>query len=696
MSEYRVLLVGNPNCGKSTLFNTLTNLNQKTGNFSGVTIEKKIGKLENSNKIIEIIDLPGAFSLYGISEDKIALTEAIMQRKPGDKILFVMDSNLIERSLQFLLQITDLGAEVILVLTMNDILKKKNITLDLDYIRKELNINILTVNAKKNEGIEELKDFITNADNFLKVERKWKYDDKKEEFVVQLLNSLNTENQGLTRFVIENSLKKFSGEVLQDGIPDAHLLPKNISEHILNELKKSNLKFTYRDELISKSIYIKKIISKSINSTQNYLKLSTLDKYLIHPYYGMTFFLVLMALVFQALFNWSEAPMKLIESGFDFLGDYCKSNLPTGPLSLLLSEGIIKGIGAVFVFIPQISLLFLFIGLLEESGYMARAAFVMDKFMGKFGLSGKSFIPLLSSAACAVPAILGSRTIEDKQDRMITILVSPLITCSARYPVYILVIGAIFSNEEIIGVFNLKGLILFLLFFLGLLTALVFAFIFKKTFFNNDSSYFILELPEYKLPSLQLVLRGVYLKIKTFIIGTGTIILYISIILWFLVNYPYNNSMSLDQLSKNKSEIQILNSYAAQLGKNLEPLIEPLGFDWKIGISLITSFAAREVMVSTLAIIYGVDSGDENSQDLKTAMQDDINPKTGRKVWTTLSGISVLLFFAYACQCMSTLAVVRKETNSYLMPFFLFSYMTILAYLTSLIVFQVGLLFGFG
>jgi ferrous iron transport protein B len=688
-SEYRILLVGNPNCGKSTLFNHLTNLNQKTGNFSGVTVEKRSGTLNLNNKTIELIDLPGSFSLNGISEDKKALTRFLMKRESSDKILFIMDSALIERSMQFFLQIADLGAEIILVLTMRDILEKKNINLDIEKLKNELNIKIIYFNGKTKEGLEDLKELLVNPINFKALERKWEWDTKKENFIKKIILTLNSTNPIFSRFVLENSLKKESGEVLQKELPGIELFPGNVSEFILNEFKISNLSFTYQDELMSKSFYIKKLIATCIikkikvqNSTIN-----SIDKILLHPIYGVVIFLILMGFIFQGLFSWSEIPMDFIEWGFDSLSTFTKSSLPEGPLSLLIADGIIKGAGSVMVFVPQIALLFFFIGILEESGYMSRASFVMDKFMGKFGLSGKSFIPLLSSAACAVPAIMGSRTIENKSDRMTTILISPLITCSARYPVYILLIGTIFEDQMILGIFSLKGLMLFLLFFLGMITALIFALIFKNTFFKNESSYFLMEIPEYRTPSMRHVLINVYLKVKAFIVNSGTIIVYISIILWFLATYPMHN--------KGNQNI-ILNSYAAEIGKKMEPVIEPLGFDWKIGISLITSFAAREVMVSTLAIIYEVESKDENSSDLKTSMQNDINPKTGKKVWSTLSGISVLIFFAYACQCMSTLAVVRKETNSYIWPIFLFFYMTTLAYVSSLIIYQVGTLLGFG
>lgn len=686
--DYRILLVGNPNCGKSTLFNHITNLNQKTGNFAGVTVEKRSSTLNLNNKQLELIDLPGSFSLNGISEDKKALTRFLMKRERNDKILFIMDSSLFERSMQFFLQIADLGAEIVLVLTMKDILDKKNISLDIEKLKNELNITILFFNGKTKEGLEDLKKILGDPLNFKSLERKWEWENNKEEFISRILKSLNSIDTTYTRFVLENTLKKESGEVLQKELPNGDLFPSEVNDYILNEFKKSNLSFTYQDELMSKSYYIKKLIAICITSYKNNKSvINKFDKIILHPIYGILIFLFLMGIMFQGLFSWSEIPMKLIESGFDYLSIYIKSVLPEGPLSLLFSDGIIKGAGSVMVFVPQIALLFFFIGLLEESGYMSRASFVMDKFMGRFGLSGKSFIPLLSSAACAVPAIMGSRTIENKSDRMTTILISPLITCSARYPVYILLIGTIFNDEIILGIFSLKGIILFFLFFLGMITALIFALLFKNTFFKKESSYFLMELPEYRTPSLKQVLINVYFKVKAFVVNSGTIIVYISIILWFLATYPIQN---------NRNQNIILNSYAAEIGKKMEPLIEPLGFDWKIGISLITSFAAREVMVSTLAIIYEVESGDENSPDLKTSMRNDINPKTGKKVWSTLSGISVLVFFAYACQCMSTLAVVRKETNSYIWPIFLFFYMTTLAYLSSLLIYQLGTYLGYG
>ncbi|MCB1178383.1 MAG: ferrous iron transport protein B, partial [Leptospiraceae bacterium] len=691
--DYRLLIVGNPNCGKSTLFNKLTGLNQKTGNFSGVTVEKKMGTINWKDESLEIIDLPGSHSLNGTSEDKVALTRFLMKREPKDKIIYVMDATQIERSMQFLFQIIDLGIPVILALTMKDILKRRNISLDLENLKKELGINAEIINAKTGEGVNNLNELLFVESNFKNPGRLWKWEKKEESIVNNILNKIQSPEKTHTEFVILNSLKKLSGEKLQKELPDISIFPEEVQKFIEEEFFKSKLKFKYQEELIHKSFKIKEIIAKVLTSSESSEKsrISTkLDSILLHPLWGMFCFLLLMGIVFQSLFTLAEFPMDLIDDGFDSLSALLSDKLPSGPLTGLIAEGAIKGVGAVMVFIPQIALLFFFIGLMEESGYMARASFVMDKFMGRFGLSGKSFIPLLSSAACAVPSILGARSIDDKSDRMRTIMVSPLITCSARYPVYILVIGAIFPEVTYLGIFTLKAIIMFGLFILGMLTALVFALLFKKTFFKEDSSYFILELPGYKIPTLRNVLYNVYLKVKDFVVNSGQIILLASIVLWFLVNYPYKEiSPGTEAKETVIKEQRIKESYAASIGKFIEPVIEPLGFDWKIGISLITSFAAREVMVSTLAIIYGVET-DEPSSDLEQAMKKDINPKTGKPVWSVLTSISVLLFFAYACQCMSTLAVVRKETNSYFWPAFMFAYMGILAYISSLLVYQIG------
>ena len=691
-NNYRCLLVGNANAGKTSIFNRLTGLSQKTGNFPGITVGIATGEIKLKDKQLEIIDLPGSFSLNANSEDKKTLTRFLINRRESDKIIFVLDAMLLERSLQFLFQIMDLGAPILLVITMKDILEKKNLSIQVDALKRELGIETLLVNAKSGSGIQELKELISQEYNFKTPSRLWTWDDKRENFLNSLLTRIETDNHHYLSFVLSNALKRISGEKLQKELPGLEQFKPEIQSFIEKELEASGLKYKYQEEVIHKSFRIKSIIGKVLTGNMENQKSfsSKFDKIILHPVFGMITFFGIMAFVFQSLFSWSEIPMQIIESSIDSLANYFQARLPVGPFNGLVTKGIIGGVGSVLVFIPQIALLFFFIGIMEESGYLSRVAFIMDKFMGRFGLSGKSFIPLLSSAACAVPAIMSTRTIENKSDKMATILISPLITCSARYPVYILIIGAIFPKKNLLGFFSLQALVLFGLFTLGMVTALLFALLFKKTFFRHDSSYFLIELPTYKIPSLKNLFLNVYQNVKAFIENSGTIILYASILLWFLAYYPVAAPTEKQQIPT-----EISKSYAAQLGKFIEPAIRPLGFDWKIGVGIISSFAAREVMVSTLAIIYGVE-GDETSEDLKTSIQDDVNRDTGKKTWSLLTAISLLLFFAYASQCMSTLAVVRQETKSYFWPSFLFMYMTILAYLSSLAIYQIGFFLGFG
>ncbi|EMJ93324.1 ferrous iron transport protein B [Leptospira alstonii serovar Pingchang str. 80-412] len=688
-------MAGNPNCGKSTLFNRLTGLRQKTGNYHGVTVEKAEGILNHPERAVKILDLPGAFSLGGNSEDKQVTSRVLIGHKEGDLILFVMDASLAERSLQFLLQILELNVPVLVAVTMKDVLEKKRIGLELDSLSKEFGILFRYVNPKNGEGVSELKDLIVSPDAFRIPIRSFPWDPVREKFIDDLLRSLSAKHSNSLKFVLINSLKELSGEVLQKGLPGLSLFPENSAKLIREKFDRFEKRFTYLEELTQKSVYIKKVLNNSIvgDPIPSEKFLSKADKILLHPFWGMVSFLGIMALVFQTLFTWSETPMDWIESGVGNVGSFVGGFLEAGPLRSLIQEGIIGGVGAVLVFIPQIALLFLFIGILEETGYIARASFVMDRFMGKFGLSGKSFIPLLSSAACAVPAIMGTRTIENKSDRLTTILVAPLITCSARYPVYVLVIGAVFPAGTLWGIFNIQALTMFGLFLLGMIASMLAALVFKKTFFKSDSSYFLMELPAYNTPSVKSLALTVFKKLKAFLATAGQIILFISILLWFLANYPRIDSSLYPNVTDSElKKIQIRESYAGSSGKFMEPVLKPIGFDWKMGIGIITSFAAREIMVSTLSIVYGV-GGEESTDGLKEAIRKD-KDENGKAVWGLRNSVSLLLFFAFACQCMSTLAVVKKETNSVFWPTFLFTYMTILAYSTSFIVFQFWSLFS--
>ncbi|EPG75743.1 ferrous iron transport protein B [Leptospira fainei serovar Hurstbridge str. BUT 6] len=695
--SFRILLTGNPNCGKSTLFNRLTGLRQKTGNFNGVTVEKAEGKIRLGDASIRLMDLPGAYSLGGESEDKQVTTRVLLSHKETDRILFVLDGVAVERGLQFLLQVASLKVPTLVVVTMKDALEKKGLQLDLNPLIKAFGTKFLFINPRTGEGTQELKEALFDTSSFRTPSASFAWDKKREQFLESILSHLTSSDPVALRFVVENSLKELSGEKLLTGIPGLSYLPEEARTLVTDAWKKTGLNFSYRNELVQKSFWIKKLLSRALlgkeNATGGVLRFA--DRILLHPVWGLISFLAIMAFVFQMLFAWSEIPMDWIETQVGALAAFVGGLLPEGPIRSLIQEGAIGGVGAVLVFIPQISLLFFFIGIMEESGYIARASFVMDRFMGRFGLSGKSFIPLLSSAACAVPAIMGTRTIENKADRITTILVSPLITCSARYPVYILVIGTVFSDRPVFGIFQTKALVLFGLFVLGMIASMTAAFVFKKAFFLSEPSYFLMELPRYHFPSVKSLFIVVYKKIKTFLLNAGKVILSISILLWFLANYPRVEESKIHNLPLHQAKsVQISESYAGRLGKAMEPILKPIGFGWKMGIGLITSFAAREVMVSTLSIIYGVQGEEAEQEDLRSALRNDKDPQTGKPVWSLASALSLLVFFAFACQCMSTLAVVKRETNSLFWPFFLFGYMTILAYISSFIVFQAGKAFG--
>ncbi|HNI98965.1 MAG TPA: ferrous iron transport protein B, partial [Leptospiraceae bacterium] len=643
---HRIFLAGNPNCGKSTLFNQLTGLRQKTGNYSGVTVEKKTGTVVYEEDELEIIDMPGAYSLHGVSEDKQVIAANLVQRKQEDRILFIADASVLERSLQFFFQTAELGCGMILVLTMNDILEKRNLRIDAEKLSRLLNVKVILSNPKKGEGINELKECIRDDANFQIPELFPLYESGKQKFFDKVLNSLHSSQNDLTSFALRNSFRELSGERISSELPSLGDFSEKVREFIKQEFTEYGKSFTYQEEMISRSMKIREIIASCTSGTLSSGRLSwteKADRLFLHPVGGFLFFFFIMALVFQLLFTWSEVPIQWIESLTDLTAKNVQEFLPPGPVSALVSEGLIKGAGTVLAFIPQIALLFFFILMLEETGYMSRASFLMDRLMGRFGLSGKSFIPLLSSAACAVPAILGTKTIENRSDRLITIFASPLITCSARYPVYTLLISTVFPDESVFGFVSLKGLVLLGLFFLGMTASVLTALIMKRTFFRNDPSYFIQELPFFRFPSVKSTFLDLYGKIKEFIINTGMIIIYASAILWFLLNFP-NEKKNFQPDSAAREEIT-LNSYAAAVGKTVEPVIRPLGFDWKIGISILGAFSAREVMVSTLAVIYGTD--EKNEKQLSSIMKEQ-KREDGSALWSMATGCSLLVFFAFA------------------------------------------------
>ncbi|MCB9335659.1 MAG: ferrous iron transport protein B [Flavobacteriales bacterium] len=637
--ETKVLLVGNPNTGKSSLFNALTGLNQKVGNFPGVTVDKKSGSFSIKNNKVKIIDLPGTYSLSANSEDE-KVTQEYVEKATGDEIIVVVaDATNLKRNLLLLTQIIDLGKKVVLVLNMMDLLQRNNHEIKVQKLSMLLGIPVIPLNSRIGKGIEELKYAIAN------------YQSKSTKFIEQKTSS---------------------------NVIDETMLRYNKINQIVNEC----LIVNGEDKLA--------ILTRKI------------DNILTHKVYGYLIFLTLLFLIFQAIFSWASYPMELIENGFLFLGEKLGNALPDGMLNDLIVNGIIAGLGGIVVFVPQITMLFAFIIILEDTGYMARVSFLMDRILRSFGLNGKSIIPLLSSTACAVPAIMGARTISNVKERLITIMVAPLISCSARIPVYTLLIALVIPKESSWGIFNVQGVLMMGLYLIGFVAALLSAWVMKMLIKSKEKSSFMLEMPIYRMPRWKSVGIEIIGKVKVFLFDAGKIIIAISIILWGLSSYgpsdefekievKYANieqSDNSEELQSQEASEKLEASYAGIIGKTIEPVIKPLGFDWKIGISLVTSFAAREVFVGTMATLYSV--GDEdNTTTIRQKMMQAKNPNTGGKLYTKATTYSLLIFYAFAMQCMATLAVVYRETNSIKWPIIQVVYMGLLAYFSSLIVYTI-------
>ncbi len=635
----KIALVGNPNTGKTSLFNKLTGLHQKVGNYPGVTVDKKVGFFKIGDEQYSVTDLPGAYSLFPNSnEEKIVFDtlKRTTQTKEFDKILYVLDANNIERNLLFLSQLYDLDLPLVVAVTMNDVVQKKKGVIDFDKLRSIFSdIDFVAINPRVGLGMNRLKEALQRTDY-----------ERKSDFYSTEIRSISLEDEELQQTDTTNRFKK-----------------------------------------------IKQVVAEVLTSdtTNSSIKLSKWDKFLVHPILGYVIFFFLMLIMFQMVYSIAEKPMEWIEDSFNYLASFLNSVLPEGILRGLLVNGVLAGLAGTLVFIPQIALLFLFIGLLEESGYMARAVFLLDKWMRPFGLNGRSAVPMISSVACAIPGIMATRTITNWKERMTTILVTPLISCSARIPVYILLIGLVVPDKLIVGVFNLQALVLFAMYFLGAAGALFVAFILKFILKSKELSVFMLEIPELKLPHLRNVGIQIYIKVKTFVYEAGKIIVAISIILWFFSSYGpstfSDKSLSFSEQVKN-TDIPIEESYIGILGKKMEPVIRPLGYDWKIGIALITSFAAREVFVGTMSTIYSVETNNDAPGRLIHRMQKEVNAN-GEPIYTLASGLSLMVFYAFAMQCMSTLAVVKRETKSWKWPLIQFGFMSFMAYFGALITYNI-------
>lgn len=705
----RVLIVGNPNSGKTTLFNALTGLHQKVGNYPGVTVEKKIGVLEDAvGHKIELHDLPGVYSLLPQSlDEQIAVDEILgeqssfAQNHSADLILVVADATNLERNLYLCLQILDLGIPALLALNMIDEAERSDIRIDTAGLAHGLGIPVLPVSAKRGIGIEALREQIHAT---LKQSAKNGVPPHEALSEIEMLFApvqkwLLTHGDNHERAAHGEALRLISDDTaLTKWVthPQYQLLYERV-QHARAQLAQrawswrqaeTRIRYARIDQLLAKHVQQggAHILSRS----------EKIDRVLTHRFFGPVILLLILAFVFQTIFSWAEAPMNAIENFFAWLGAQTVATMPAGAFTDLLVNGVLAGIGAVVVFLPQILALFFFLTILEDSGYLARAAFMLDRFMAKLGLRGYSVIPLLSSFACAIPGIMAARTIKNPKDRLITIMVAPLMSCSARLPVYALMIGAFIPDQRVLGLFSMQGLTLLGLYLLGIVMALCAAYVLQRFVIKGTSQTFIMELPAYRLPSGRTILWQMYERAKLFVLNAGKVILAISIVLWFLASYPKVENTSTEATQLTSSTPPILQSYAGRLGKLIEPVIEPLGFDWKIGIGLITAFAAREVMVGTLATIYNVENADETSVDLQRALQEDRNPITGELIYSPLVALSLLVFFVLACQCMSTVAVVRRETNTWRWPIAMMVYMNALAYLSALMVYQGGKLLGWG
>lgn len=630
-----VALIGNPNTGKSTLFNALTGLSQRTGNFAGVTVEKKIGTLTLDHQTVQLIDLPGTYSLTATSPDEIIATEVILGKRQDtprpDVVVVVVDASNLERNLYLATQLLESPCPIIVALNMMDLAATKQLNICMEKLKQALGCEVVGITANKRRGLDELKKVIENTLN--------------------------------APFVM----------------PAAALIQITKDEKINSTILEAEVRYQRITEIVKNCVQ-----RKTTHTTSTFSDAA--DRILTHPIAGMLVFLGLMAIVFQSIYTWAGPFMDWIDGGFGWLSDEVASVMPPGALQSLVTDGIIAGVGAVMVFLPQIVILFGFIAILEDCGYMARAAFLMDRLMSWVGLSGRSFVPMLSSFACAVPGVMATRVIENKRDRYTTMLVAPLMSCSARLPVYTIMIAAFIPNTAF-----LQGFVLLAMYLIGIVVAVPVAWILKKTLLKGETPPFVMEMPAYKIPDLRTVLMRMVERGRAFLERAGTVIFAVVIVIWGLAYFPHPDSIKQRYPEEKQQNGEYLRqSILGRAGQFIEPVIKPLGWDWKIGMATIASFPAREVIIATLGTIYNLgDAEDETSSSLRDTMRAEKWPD-GRPVYTPLVAISIMVFFALCCQCAATLSVIKRETNSWRWPIFTFVYMTGLAYVASLLVYQVG------
>jgi len=696
-----VALVGNPNSGKSTIFNLLTGLNQKVGNYPGVTVDKKSGKTRLADKSsAEVVDLPGTYSLYPRSADEKVVLDVLMhpdrEQRP-DVAVVIADMNNLERNLLLFTQIRDLAIPSVLVLNMADIARKKGVNVDLNLLSRRLgNVPVVSMNARNGEGLDDLKKVLSSP---LELPEECFMD------VHSLAHEAIAEVKQM--YKLENTYEAYQWLQSADRL---RFINDNQKEQLLNMRSAFNFDANKLqiEETTERYRQIQQILQDAISSPKDEKQSLSdrLDSVLTHKVFGYLIFFGILFLIFQAIFAWASVPMDIIDYLFAEISGWIQDSLPEGVLTSLLSEGIVPGIGGIVIFVPQIAILFAFIALLEESGYMSRVVFLMDKVMRKVGLNGRSVVPLISGLACAIPAIMATRSIDSWKDRLITIMVTPLMSCSARLPVYTVLIALVVPEQFVWGFISLQGIVLMSMYLLGFVAALGSAWVMKLIVKTKERSFLIMEMPAYRWPRWKNVGITVFEKSKTFVLEAGKVILAVSIVLWVLASYGPGDDIALaeqqlreqaensddptfaENLDIAVSASKLENSYAGKFGKMIEPAIAPLGYDWKIGIALISSFAAREVFVGTMATLYSVGEDFDDESTIIGRMRSERNPDTGQQVFRPAVAFSLLVFYAFAMQCMSTIAVVYRETKGWKWPVIQTIYMTALAYVSALIVYQ--------
>ena len=693
----RIALIGNPNSGKTSLFNQLTGLNQKVGNFPGVTVDRKTGVAQlTATQRAEIIDLPGTYSLYPKSLDEKVITDLLYDRSADsypDFVVVTVDANNLRRSLLLFTQLGDLGLPAVLALNMMDVAERHGIRIDLVALERELGVPIIPMNARNGIGVAALKIVMAQRLDAPPV-RFWSPDEKLLPLVQQIRQRFDLHND----YLALHYAQQYRHISFLNTDEKAHL--QELTQQVGFDATAAQAA-----ETIGRYARINEILLETVTVTRTETRepiSNRIDKVLTHRVGGYLIFLAILFLLFQAIFAWAQYPMDWIDQGISALSAAIQARF-SGPLVRLLTEGVLAGLGGVLIFIPQIALLFGFLAILEETGYMARVTFLMDKLMRPFGLSGKSVVPLISGLACAVPAIMGARTIESWKDRMITIFVTPLMSCSARIPVYTVLVALVVPDRATWGLFNLRGVALMSLYLLGLFSALGSAWVLKKVLKARERSYFIMEFPVYQWPRWKNVALTIYQKVQAFVFQAGKVIIAISVLLWVLASYGPGTKQAVAEaqvrqeaaakgwptaeISRLVASARLENSYAGSFGHALEPAIRPLGYDWKIGIALLTSFAAREVFVGTISTIYSVgQDADMGTLQQKLRAEKDAN---GQPFFTPARSFSLLVFYVFAMQCMSTLAVTYRETKSWKWPMAQLVYMTGLAYVAALAVYQV-------